>query len=462
MSAIDAFHLPGIDDDDIQEWQELGAPGLSVRAPLLAPEGLQRVLRRLRAAQLRLRRIPVRRIISAIDEVAARLLDPADSLRHIVETALPLLTGYSPAMVRLGLDRMAGDWRTAALERVLHAELGGPAPLDGIVARHGRRIIALPYPLVTHVFAGNVPGVAVTSLVRALLVRSASLGKTAAGEPLLPALFARALADVDAEVGAAIAVCYWPGGHDPLERIALAETDALVVYGGAAALADIRRRTPAQVPVIDHGPRLSVGFVARNAADDDDDARALAAAAASGIATFDQQGCVSPHAIYIEHDALDAAAFADLLARELADVQRTLPRGELTADEAAAIRRLRTRAEFGSTDADGMRLISAPDDPFTILLHTHAGFEPSCLQRTVHVYPVTDIESALAALTPYRHLLQSAAVAGGDDDLRLRIAQSGFTRITSFDRMPWPDPAGHHDGHGPLLELLRTVSVEDS
>lgn len=460
MSAIDAFHLPDIDEDDIQEWQELGAQELSVRAPLLTPDALKRVLVRLRTAQLRLRNVPVRRIISAIDAVAARLLDPADSLRRTAEAALPVLTGYAPAMVRLGLDRMAADWRAATLERVIQAELGGTDVLDGTVARRGRALTAVPYPLVTHVFAGNVPGVAVTSLVRALLVRSASLGKTAAGEPLLPALFARALTEVDATVGDAVGVCYWPGGHEPLERVALAETDALVVYGGTTAVSDIRRRTPAHVPVIDHGPRLSAGFIAGDAAPDHDTARALAAAAATAVAIFDQQGCVSPHAIFIEQDALDAAAFADLLASALADVQRSLPRGELTADEAAAIRRLRTRAEFGSFETGGMRLFSAPDAPFTIVLHADVSFEPSCLQRTVHIYPVNEIGRALAVLAPSRHLLQSAAVAGGDDALRLRIAQSGFTRITSFERMPWPDPAGYHDGRGPLTELLRIVSVE--
>ena len=45
--------------------------------------------------------------------------------------------------------------------------------------RGGGRQAAFGPRLAAHVFSGNVPGVAVTSLVRSLLVKAATLGKTA-------------------------------------------------------------------------------------------------------------------------------------------------------------------------------------------------------------------------------------------------------------------------------------------
>jgi hypothetical protein len=156
----------------------------------------------------------------------------------------------------------------------------------------------------------------------------------------------------------------------------------------------------------------------------------------------------------------DAAALAHLIVEALAALQEDLPRGRLTPDEAAAIRDTRTRAEFGALAGHPTELLSPPDAPFTVILHHGAGFEPSCLQRTLHVYDVRSIDDALAALQPHRRLLQSAAVAGSDAGLVQRIAHSGFTRITSFAHMAWPDPASYHDGRGPLRELLRFVSVE--
>src|SRR5690606_25052412 len=166
------------------------------------------------------------------------------------------------------------------------------------------------------------------------------------GEPLLPALFAQAVAAADPAVAEALAVCYWSGGDTALEDVAFRDSDAIVVYGGEQALGAVRRRAPALTPVLDHGPRLSVGFITRAALTDRDAASRLAADVARAIATFDQQGCVSPHAIFIEAGAGEGEHFPAMLVDALLAIETELPRGPLTADEAAAIRAARTRAEF--------------------------------------------------------------------------------------------------------------------
>ena len=187
---VDAYWLPGLDADRVQEWEirEL-AGGAALRWPVLTPETLGAVVRELRAARTRvLARMAVGDIVRAIDAAAARLADPADPYRRTAEDLLPEVTGYSPAMIHLGLERMVADWRAPALETLLRAELPDPGALDHFVrdasGREGwpRRLVRAAGPeLVFHVFAGNVPGVAVTSIVRSLLAKAATLGKTAAG-----------------------------------------------------------------------------------------------------------------------------------------------------------------------------------------------------------------------------------------------------------------------------------------
>src|SRR5829696_3575031 len=204
---IDAFHLPALPDvpTTSRSYGE-GEGAFELRIPQLRPGLLREQVRTLVEARARgLERRPVAEIVAVIDRVAARLLDPADELRVTAERALPALTRYSPEMVRRVLDRMAADWRAEPLTGLLHAEFGDPGVLDGF------RPDARGPALAAHVFSGNVPGVAVTSIVRSLLVKAATLGKTAAGEPLLPALFARAVAEEDAELGACLAVAWWPG-----------------------------------------------------------------------------------------------------------------------------------------------------------------------------------------------------------------------------------------------------------
>ena len=456
MSNIDAFHLPDLEERDVAAWQEFEAGTLTLRAPLLTPDGMTRCMERLDQAHHALSRMPLSSIIAAVDRVAQRLLDPADEMRRLVDHALPPLTGYSPAMCRLIIERMAADWTRAQLERVVRAELGSADVLDSFVERDGRQVMAVAPRITAHVFSGNIPGIGVTSLIRALLVRAASIGKTASGEPLLAPLFAQAIAREDPVIGRALAVTYWPGGNAALERAAFGFVDAVIVYGGADALASVRATAPAYARIVDHGPRLSVGFVARSGLADEAAARSLALDVARAVATFDQQGCVSPHAVFVEDGAVvSPRAFAALLSAGLHTLQQDLPRGTLTVGEAAAIRETRTRAEF----ADDRELISPTDAPFTVILAKGAAFEPSCLQRTLVIHEVDALEDAFRILEPLRPLLQSAALAG-DDDRASAIAHIGFTRITSFADIPWPDPATHHDGRGPLAELLDFVDFE--
>jgi hypothetical protein len=60
-------------------------------------------------------------------------------------------------------------------------------------------------------------------------------------------------------------------------------------------------------------------------------------------------------------------------------------------------------------------------------------------------------------------VLQSVAIAAPDaaaDALAASLADIGVTRVTSFRDLPWPPPTWHHDGRGPLRELLRWVDIE--
>ena len=65
--------------------------------------------------------------------------------------------------------------------------------------------------------------------------------------------------------------------------------------------------------------------------------------AADDIAAWDQSGCLSPHAIYVETGGpIGPERFAELLAAELAKRETTHPRGELTFDEHSSIARRRS------------------------------------------------------------------------------------------------------------------------
>lgn len=458
---FDAFRLP-VTTDGLPV-RTLLADRLTCRYPDPTTALLEDNIRALERAGESLRGRPVAEIVDVIDAAAARFADPLDPLRERAQTLIPAATGYSDAMTRLVLDRMAADWRAEPLRRLLRAELGDPATLDRFAEVGPGRVARAYGPgLCFHVFAGNVPGVAVTSLVRSLLVKTPSLAKLAAGEPVLPVLFAEAVAAVDPAMGDALAVTYWPGGSIVAESIALAAADTVVVYGGAEAVRSVRERMHPDRRLVVHGPRFSVGLVA--AATLDHDTPRVARDIAAAAATFDQQGCVSPHAIWFEDPGGGRAdRFARQVSDAMADLEARLPRGRLSTAEASAIQQERGAAELRGHGGHGVRVFTGPGTSWTVVLDDDPAFRPSCLNRFLHLHPVESLEPAIHALEPHGAWLQSVGLAVPPamlEQLAHRMAMVGATRVTTFPRLPWPRPESHHDGKGPLRELLRWVDIE--
>lgn len=468
MNEFDAFHLPGLLPQDHDGWGRMEpAPGIVLRWPLLTPGGLRRLVGSLaerRAAALS--NTPVARVLDGIDEAARRIADPHDPLRWLADALLPAVCGYSEAMSRLVLERMAADWRRSPLETLLRAELGGADVLDGFrvdpTAR--RRVRAVGPRLAFHVFSGNVPGVAVTAMIRCLLVKSAVLGKTASDDPVLPVLFSRALAESDPELGGCLDVTYWPGGSAELEAEAAALADLIVVYGGEEALAGLRERSGPDSRIIEHGPRVSLALIARDVLEGSERKRAVADAARA-VATFDQMGCVSPHVVYVEEARSgSAAAFAEALAAALEHLRHSLPRGRLNAAEAARIHQVRAAAEFRAAAGADVRIHSGDAAQFTVIYDADPTFEPSCLHRTAWVKPVAALEDVPALLEALRGLVQSVGLAGGSgrvESLARALAEVGVSRIATLADLPWPPAHAHHDGAPPLGELVRWIDIED-
>ncbi|HSH45470.1 MAG TPA: hypothetical protein VK966_06425, partial [Longimicrobiales bacterium] len=151
-AEFQAWHLPV----EVAETEVDTAVPLSLVRPVPRPALVRAAAEALRAAGASLRRRPMAEIIAAIDAAAARLTDPADPIRKAADALLPRVTGYSPAMVDLVLDRMTADWRAGPLHRLVDVELPGN-PLDAFSASSaagGVRSRAYGPELCFQVFAG--------------------------------------------------------------------------------------------------------------------------------------------------------------------------------------------------------------------------------------------------------------------------------------------------------------------
>lgn len=460
-TALEAFWIPPVSGLELElEERTFGPGGVTLRVPALSPEDLGRILGELAGNRDGLAARPVSDILDAVEGAANLLLSAGRPERaHLLEL-LPRLTGYSREMVDLGLERMRQSWRATALSAAIAEELGGLGPLDGFAPRGvGGYVRAYGPGLTVHVFSGNIPGVSVTSLIRALAVKSASFGKTASGEPYMAACFARALARIDPELAGCIAVSYWPGGDAALESVAFGRADAVIAYGDDESVADIRSRVPAGVRLLEYPNRVGAALVARGALTAAGSSE-LARKSALDVATFNQQGCVSPHVVYVEEGGeVGPLDFARALGDELARLTREMPRGAMSPGESARIHQVRGQAEMRG----GTVLASEGGTDWTILVERRDDFIASPLNRVIRVCPVADLSLALSALRAVGTRLQTVAVAAEPGEMRElgeRLGAIGATRIVPLGQTAWPPPHWHHDGRFQFADLVRLVDLE--
>lgn len=467
MTILDLYHLPSDLDDSAGEPLILPCGDeVAFRYPRLSPVRLHRIMDALREARERvLARLPHARIIALVDRAITRWLDPFSPYRRQAEELIPLVTGYSEPAVRKGLTSFLASFRAEHLQRLLASEFSDPGVLDGFRPRGEGGGLTRAYgpSLTTHVFSGNVPGLAAQSLVCALLVKSASLGKVASGEPVFPALFVRSLVEVEPRLADCLAVTYWPSGSAELEEVAFTRADAVIAYGSDEAVRSVALRVPRTIRFVPYRHRLSFGLVARDALSREV-AQETAERAAYDVAKYDQQGCLSPHVLYVEEGGdVDPPAFARLLAHALEAYARRVPRGRIGPAEATSIRRTLLPYELDDRGATVYR--SERGMEWAVIYDPDPAFVPSCLNRVIRVKPVAQLEQAVDAVRPFREYLQTVGVAGPGDrllSLAERLGALGADRICPLGQMGDPSPLWHHDGRFALLELVRWTDVEDA
>jgi hypothetical protein len=308
--------------------------------------------------------------------------------------------------------------------------------------------------------------VGVSALLRSLLVKGPTLLKPGRGDVVLPALFARALAEADPGLADAVAVVYWLGGSARLEDAALARADVVTAYGSDATVAELRARTPIRARFVAYHHRVSVGVVGRDALRP----TALAATAsevARALALFDQRGCVSPQLVYVEGGAEKAGgaspeAFAEALAAALRALEGTLPSGPLDPAEASALHQARGTAELVAGSGDGL-IFHGGLASWTVLFEPRPQSLPPLAGRFARVRPLASLHALAELLEPLSGHLQTVAYAGlGErvEALAGAVGRAGASRVAPFHSVAFPPPWWHHDGGGPLRDLVRWVDLE--
>lgn len=449
-------------------YEERTFDSLSLLVPKLTSEELKQVILHLKHQQRKLQARKTNDIIDILDQAIQLWLDPNYHYRKLAEELLPIVTGYDSEMIRVFLYSYLRSFRKEKLQRMVEVDFPNPLVLDDFRPRSSGGLTRAYGPeLITHVLSGNVPALPLWSLVSGLLVKSSTLGKLSSSEPLFPSLFVETLKEIDRDLAESIAIIWWKGGEEELERIAFSSSEAVIAYGSEKSIDSIRKKVPPHVNLYAHGHKLSAGFIAKDCLQ-----RVLvtetARRAAKDASQFDQQACLSPHVFFVEEKGnVTVGEFASLLAQEMNNYEVKMPRARLSEQENQAIIQARSTFQFQAFQTNKIALFeSEKSTSWTVVYDKKTtSFPISPLNRFVYVIPVMSIDDVPSYLHEVRGLLQTFGVACTPNNFRSIIevlGQCGVSRVTFLGRMGEPEPGWHHDGRPHLADLVRWVDVEAS
>lgn len=362
-------------------------------------------------------------------------------------------TGYHPIAVEQVLRGLFSD-----LASGLDFWLDAARSADSSVRLRPPRLV-----LVTG--SGNIPGASLPAVAGCLLLGSACLVKSASGEPVLMPLYQRWLREREPRLAERLAVCTWRGGDRRVESPLLEQVDAVIAFGNDASLEDLRQRIPAGVTFAPYGSRVSFSVVTR-AALTPERIPSLATRLALDAALLDQQGCLSPQAVYLESTAgPEQEHLARAAARKLAELEETMPRRPLSSGEAMAIHNWRMKLRLRRAAGEPVMLLESPGGTaWSVAVDPDAALRPCPLNRCLVLHPLPDLEQLPALLAPQRGRLSSAGLdCAGDEKRRLHLEQllidAGVSRIVPPGQAQLHVSPWSHDGIHLPARLLRPIQI---
>lgn len=367
--------------------------------------------------------------------------------RAELATALDRATGQHEATVHHGLELALAGWTADALRRTVATELGGFAEVRG-------------FPLSGAVLAGAIPMPSLSTLLWPLVLQSPVLVKRASADPATPDLAVRTLSEIDPLLGRCIEVLDFGRDAEACHRVFADSVDCLVATGSDEAVAAWAARTRPPRRFVGFGHRLSIAVLGP-AADLEAESRALALDAA----LWDQQGCLSPVAVYVvgPDSGGRARALAGLLGEALERAEARWPRGEMPADAAALAAHERAEAELRAASNPAVTLVSDPKARWCVVAEADAVPRPAPLHRFLRIHPVADPDALADALAPLAPVLAGVALAGfgqTTDALAARCAALGASRVCAPGTLQTPPLDWHHDGQPLLLPWARITDRE--
>ena len=400
-----------------------------------------------------LRNLPIEAILNYLDSLVVYWLTDKKSefLKIFSHLGVSFLINF---LKRINLEQL--------LKESLHGDIHTLDNFINIDALN-KQIMAHPRGVITHWLSGNVPVLGMISLIQGIITKNANIIKLPRENGLVLPLMASQIANFEFNfnntiikgsdlLGSCMFIYCDKNDRKGQESLSL-NSDIRVAWGGKEAVETVMS-LPRKYGTDDviFGPKYSFAVIGRNSFDKDQ-LEDITYKLAMDASVFEQQGCNSPHTVFVENGGeVNPLNFAKTLAISMDEILKRIPKNPVSADEAYAI--VNTRSEYSFSG----QVFSSKGTEWTVIYSEEKGLAKACYQRIIFVRPVNNMSEILNYIDEKSHQTIGLCINEGEkNEFAKRATEKGIERITELGKMSYFDYPW--DGMFPINRFVRWVSL---
>jgi hypothetical protein len=374
---------------------------------------------------------------------------------------------YLDAMAALGIDQVLGQAYLAEarlmfseknLRRRLEKELGVSYGRQqtftppGLTCQVSEQVV--PLGVLLHIAAGNADGLPAFSVIEGLLAGNINILKLPAAEGGISVRLLQELIKIEPLLAEYIYVFDYASKDIVHIRQLVAAADAIVVWGGAEAVAALRKMADPSIRLVEWGHKISFAYVTANGMTE-----GQLTGLARHIAQTGQLLCSSCQGIFID---TDDRAVVDAFCRQFlpvleAAVETCVEQLGIGIRSQLALQLYNEQLETLYNDHKIYRAAHC-----SLIACSDRDLKPAIQFGNAWVKALPRAE-LLPVLRPYKNFLQTAGLLCGEDEtdeLVQLLWQTGVVRVCPAERMSGTYSGAPHDGEFALRRYTRIVSCE--
>lgn len=321
----------------------------------------------------------------------------------------------------------------------------------------GKTKYVRPLGILFHIAAGNAEGLPFYSVLEGLLSGNVNILKLPSMDDGLSILLLHEIIKEEPMLAPYVCVIDVPSTNMEIMRKVAAMADAIVVWGGDAAIQAVRAYAEANTQIISWGHKLSFAYVTQDVLVDTQMQQELYALAYHMCDTK-QVLCSSCQGIYVDSDDKKVVeAIGKKFFEILKEVSQRYPSESIGVRGKLSIAIYNEELENQTGDKKIFR-----GDGVSVIVSFDSKLELSHMFRNCWVKPMLRKE-IVKVLKENKGYLQTVGVICKDEDreeLVKELIKAGVVRITHGGNMSTVTPGEAHDGEYPLRRYCKIVEVE--